>query len=120
MQLQLFEANLFELFFLVEIRFLEQFLQSLSVTMMFCVETIDLCAQRTVLYFIHQAPPLYERTFTYISPTLQLASGKIAPEVDGLWISGQKPTCVIEITSCEQTNQLAHTTISHAAEELGL
>jgi hypothetical protein len=36
---------------------LKQFFQPLSVTTVFGMETIDLCAQRGILYFIHQAPP---------------------------------------------------------------
>jgi hypothetical protein len=66
-QLQLFQANFFKLFILAEIRFLEQFLQPLGVATMFGVETINLFAQRTVLYFIHQAPP-FMKEHLHISP----------------------------------------------------
>jgi hypothetical protein len=36
---------------------LNQFIQTLSVAAMFCVQAIDLIAQRKTLYFVHQAPP---------------------------------------------------------------
>ena len=56
-QFQLLQAYFLELLFRAKVRLLEQFLQPLNVATMFRMETVDLSAQRLVLYFIHQAPP---------------------------------------------------------------
>jgi hypothetical protein len=47
----------------------------------FGMQTINLCAQRGILYFIHQAPPSVKGTFTYIAAGGQLAREEIAKTV---------------------------------------
>jgi hypothetical protein len=44
---------------------LKQFFQPLSVSMMFGMQAIDFFAQRGILYFIHQAPPLLQNNYIY-------------------------------------------------------
>src|SRR5271168_2890861 len=56
-QFQLLQANFLELFVFGEITFLKQFFQPLGVALMFGMQTIQLFAQRGILYFIHPAPP---------------------------------------------------------------
>jgi hypothetical protein len=56
-QLELFQANFFELFVCTEIGLLKQFFQPLSVATVFGMKAINLFAQHRILYFVHQAPP---------------------------------------------------------------
>jgi len=59
MKFELFEADLLNLLLIGEIGLLLQFFQPLSIEMMFRMQTIKLCAQRCILYLVHQAPPFF-------------------------------------------------------------
>jgi hypothetical protein len=72
-QLKLLQANFLKLFVFAEIGLLKQLFQPLSVATVFGLQAIDLFAQRRILYFVHQAPPIVK----YIASDAQLASRKI-------------------------------------------
>ena len=74
-ELQLLQANFFELLIRREIRLLKQFFQPLSVATMFGLQTTNFFAQRGVIYLIHQAPPVFLEN-TYSPPAARSASGR--------------------------------------------
>ncbi|MFZ0339103.1 MAG: hypothetical protein WAL45_13800 [Terracidiphilus sp.] len=99
-QLEFLESHFLELFVFGEVGLLEQLFQTLSVAMMFGVQTIKLIAQRGNLYFVHQAPPMatqlgrsaetaiFLRTLRYIAEMVESASAKSTEGNGSLWISG--------------------------------
>ncbi len=78
-QLEFLESHFLELFVFGEVGLLQQFFQTLSVAVMFGMQTIKFVAQRETLYLVHQAPPVatqfglsaevanFIRTLTYIA-----------------------------------------------------
>jgi hypothetical protein len=66
MKLELLEPYFLKLLIGAEIGFLKQFFQPLSITIVFRVQPVNLCAQRGNLYFIHQTPPVLHET--HIAP----------------------------------------------------
>jgi len=57
-QFEFLESHFLELLVFGEVGLLKQFFQTLSVAVMFGVQTIKLVAQRGNLYFVHPAPPM--------------------------------------------------------------
>jgi hypothetical protein len=71
-QLELLQADLFKLFVFGKVGLLQQLFQTLSVAAMFGEQAIELFAQRgTILYFVHQAPPLW-RLFLRLDETANI------------------------------------------------
>jgi hypothetical protein len=88
MQLQFFEAYFFELLVIGEVRFPDQFVQPLSVAMVFGVKAIYLFAQRIVNFF--HGPSFEFIELLHIAPRRESPqAGRAGESYQGLWNSSE-------------------------------